>query len=68
VFQPDARGKDYLPNPVGSPVSVSMESGLVVLAPNQAVGKHSIKEYEPMDCEFCRSTLYPAGGSDRESL
>jgi len=44
----DAAGKDYLPILTGPPESVSMESGLVILAPNRTVGKHSTKEHEEL--------------------
>ena len=48
VIRLDARGNDYLPILTGPPASVSMESGLVVLAPSQAVGKHGTKEHEEL--------------------
>jgi len=48
VIQLDAAGKDYLPILTGPPESVSMESGLVILAPNRTVGKHSTKEHEEL--------------------
>jgi mannose-6-phosphate isomerase-like protein (cupin superfamily) len=48
VIQLDAAGKDYLPILTGPPQSVAMESGLVVLAPNQSVGKHSTKAHEEL--------------------
>ena len=44
----DAAGKDYLPILPGPPESVAMESGLVILAPNRSVGKHSTKEHEEL--------------------
>jgi len=48
VIHLDAAGKDYLPILTGPPESVSMESGLVILAPNRTVGKHSTKEHEEL--------------------
>jgi len=48
VIQLDAAGKDYLPILTGPPESVAMESGLVILAPNRSVGKHSTKEHEEL--------------------
>ena len=44
----DAAGKDYLPILTGPPESVSMESGLVIVAPNRTVGKHSTNEHEEL--------------------
>lgn len=42
----DASGKDYLPLLQGPPETVTMHSGLVVLAPGKSVGRHSTKGYE----------------------
>ena len=44
----DAAGKDYLPLLQGPPETISMRSGLVVLAPGKAVGRHSTKGNEEM--------------------
>jgi quercetin dioxygenase-like cupin family protein len=41
VIRLDAEGKDYLPLLSGPPESVSMRSGLVVLAPGTSVGRHT---------------------------
>lgn len=43
----DSAGKDYLPV-LGPPESVSMRSGLVVLAPGKSVGKHSTEHNEEL--------------------
>jgi quercetin dioxygenase-like cupin family protein len=42
----DAGGKDYLPLLQGPPETVTMHSGLVVLAPGKSVGRHSTKGNE----------------------
>jgi len=44
----DAGGKDYLPLLSGPPETVTMRSGLVVLAPGASVGRHSTKGNEEM--------------------
>ena len=46
VVKLDAAGKDYLQVLAGPPETVTMQSGLVVLAPNQTVGRHSTKLHE----------------------
>jgi mannose-6-phosphate isomerase-like protein (cupin superfamily) len=46
VVKLDSGGKDYLQVLGGPPESVTMRSGLVVLAPNKSVGKHSTKQNE----------------------
>ena len=43
----DSAGEDYLPV-LGPPDSVSMISGLVVLAPGRSVGKHSTEHNEEL--------------------
>lgn len=48
VTKLDAAGKDYLPLLQGPPETVTMHSGLVVLAPGKSVGKHSTKGNEEM--------------------
>jgi mannose-6-phosphate isomerase-like protein (cupin superfamily) len=48
VIELDTHGKDYLKLLGGPPESVSMESGLVVLAPQQSVGKHSTGQHEEL--------------------
>jgi mannose-6-phosphate isomerase-like protein (cupin superfamily) len=42
----DAGGKDYVPLLQGPPETVTMHSGLVVLAPGKSVGRHSTKGNE----------------------
>jgi quercetin dioxygenase-like cupin family protein len=42
----DPAGKDYLPLLRGPPDSVTMRSGLVVLAPGKSVGRHSTQKNE----------------------
>jgi len=42
----DAGGKDYLRVLAGPPETVTMTSGLVVLAPGKSVGKHSTETKE----------------------
>ncbi len=46
VVELNTHGKDYLPLLAGPPESVTMRSGLVVLQPNQSVGKHSTQDNE----------------------
>ena len=46
VIRLDTGGKDYLPLLAGPPETVTMRSGLVVLAPGKAVGKHSTGQHE----------------------
>ena len=48
VIRLDAGGKDYLPLLGGPPETVTMRSGLVVLAPGKAVGKHSTGKLEEL--------------------
>ncbi|HVN80282.1 MAG TPA: cupin domain-containing protein [Terriglobia bacterium] len=48
VVKLDSAGKDYLQVLGGPPESVTMKSGLVVLAPNKSVGKHSTKQHEEL--------------------
>jgi mannose-6-phosphate isomerase-like protein (cupin superfamily) len=48
VVELDSRGKDYLQVLAGPPESVTMKSGLEVLAPNQSVGKHSTGQHEEL--------------------
>jgi mannose-6-phosphate isomerase-like protein (cupin superfamily) len=48
VIELDAQGKDYLSVLGGPPESVTMESGLVVLAPRRSVGKHSTGQHEEL--------------------
>jgi len=46
VVQLNGESVDYQKVLAGPPQTVSMESGLVVLAPAKSVGKHSTKSYE----------------------
>lgn len=48
VVELDSRGKDYLQVLAGPPESVTMKSGLEVLAPNKSVGKHSTGQHEEL--------------------
>jgi mannose-6-phosphate isomerase-like protein (cupin superfamily) len=48
VVNLDSHGKDYLQVLAGPPESVTMKSGLEVLAPNQSVGKHSTGQHEEL--------------------
>jgi mannose-6-phosphate isomerase-like protein (cupin superfamily) len=48
VVKLDSAGKDYLQVLSGPPESVTMKSGLVVLAPNKSVGKHSTQKNEEL--------------------
>jgi len=48
VIQLESLGKDYLPVLSGPPESVTMKSGLVVLAPGKSVGKHSTGQNEEL--------------------
>ena len=48
VVELDSGGKDYLQVLGGPPESVTMQSGLVVLAPNKSVGKHSTGQHEEL--------------------
>jgi mannose-6-phosphate isomerase-like protein (cupin superfamily) len=48
VVELDSGGKDYLQVLGGPPESVTMKSGLVVLAPNKSVGKHSTGPHEEL--------------------
>jgi len=48
VIEMDACGKNYLPILAGPPETYSMRSGMVVLAPRQAVGRHSTKQFEEL--------------------
>ncbi len=48
VIELDSHGKDYLPVLTGPPETVTMKSGLEVLAPNQSVGKHSTGQHEEL--------------------
>ncbi|HUO17328.1 MAG TPA: cupin domain-containing protein [Verrucomicrobiae bacterium] len=48
VVELDSHGKDYLQVLAGPPESVTMKSGLEVLAPNQSVGKHSTGQHEEL--------------------
>jgi mannose-6-phosphate isomerase-like protein (cupin superfamily) len=48
VVELDSGGKDYLQVLGGPPESVTMKSGLVVLAPNKSVGKHSTGQHEEL--------------------
>ncbi len=48
VVELDSGGKDYLQVLAGPPESVTMKSGLEVLAPNQSVGKHSTGQHEEL--------------------
>jgi mannose-6-phosphate isomerase-like protein (cupin superfamily) len=48
VVELDSRGKDYLQVLRGPPESVTMKSGLEVLAPNKSVGKHSTGQHEEL--------------------
>jgi mannose-6-phosphate isomerase-like protein (cupin superfamily) len=48
VVNLDSRGKDHLQVLGGPPESVTMKSGLVVLAPNKSVGKHSTGQHEEL--------------------
>jgi len=48
VIELNAHGKNYLRVLGGPPESVTMKSGLVVLAPNESVGKHSTGKHEEL--------------------
>lgn len=48
VIKLDSAGRDYQRVLGGPPETVSMRSGLVVLLPNQSVGKHSTKQNEEL--------------------
>jgi mannose-6-phosphate isomerase-like protein (cupin superfamily) len=48
VVELDSAGKDYLQVLSGPPETVTMKSGLVVLAPNKSVGKHSTGQHEEL--------------------
>jgi len=48
VVELDSRGKSYLQVLAGPPESVTMKSGLEVLAPSQSVGKHSTGQHEEL--------------------
>jgi mannose-6-phosphate isomerase-like protein (cupin superfamily) len=48
VVELDTYGKDHLQLLGGPPESVTMQSGLVVLAPEQSVGKHSTHQHEEL--------------------
>jgi mannose-6-phosphate isomerase-like protein (cupin superfamily) len=48
VVELDSAGKDFLSVLAGPPESVTMKSGLVVLAPNKSVGKHSTGQHEEL--------------------
>jgi len=48
VVELDSGGKDYLQVLAGPPESVTMKSGLEVLAPNKSVGKHSAGQHEEL--------------------
>jgi mannose-6-phosphate isomerase-like protein (cupin superfamily) len=48
VVELDSAGKDFLPVLAGPPESITMKSGLVVLAPNKSVGKHSTGQHEEL--------------------
>ena len=48
VIHLDPAGADHLPILGGPPESVSMRSGLVVLAPGNSVGLHSTKDFEEL--------------------
>ena len=48
VVELDSHGKDYLQVLAGPPESVTMKSGLEVLAPKQSVGKHSTGQHEEL--------------------
>jgi mannose-6-phosphate isomerase-like protein (cupin superfamily) len=52
VIKLDSTGKDYLRVLGGPPESSSMRSGLVTLAPNKSVGKHSTENYEELVIVF----------------
>jgi quercetin dioxygenase-like cupin family protein len=41
-------GRNYIPVLGGPPETISMRSGLVVLAPGKAVGKHNTESYEEL--------------------
>jgi mannose-6-phosphate isomerase-like protein (cupin superfamily) len=48
VVELDSHGKGYLQVLAGPPESVTMKSGLEVLAPSQSVGKHSTGQDEEL--------------------
>ena len=48
VVELETNGKVYLQLLGGPPESVTMQSGLVVLAPDQSVGKHSTHQHEEL--------------------
>jgi mannose-6-phosphate isomerase-like protein (cupin superfamily) len=48
VVELDSRGKDYLQVLARPPESVTMRSGMEVLAPNKSVGKHSTGQHEEL--------------------
>lgn len=48
VIPLDSAGRDYLQVLGGPPESVTMKSGLVILAPGKSVGKHSTGAHEEL--------------------
>jgi mannose-6-phosphate isomerase-like protein (cupin superfamily) len=46
IIRLDPEGRDYLPLLSGPPETVTMRSGLVLLAPGKSVGKHSTVGHE----------------------
>ena len=48
VVKLDDKGKDYLRILGGPPETVTMKSGLVVLAPGKSVGKHTTGQHEEL--------------------
>ena len=48
VIELDNRGQDHLQLLGGPPETVTMKSGLVVLAPGKSVGKHSTGQHEEL--------------------
>lgn len=48
VVELNSAGKDYLQVLGGPPESVTMKSGLVLLAPTKSVGKHSTGQHEEL--------------------
>jgi mannose-6-phosphate isomerase-like protein (cupin superfamily) len=48
VVELDSGGRDYLQLLAGPPESITMKSGLVILAPNKSVGKHTTGQHEEL--------------------
>lgn len=48
IIKLDAQGKEYLRILGGPPETVTMRSGLVILAPKKSVGRHNTEDYEEL--------------------